>query len=159
MASLALTVGCNPIPPGQQPDDVVPTPGGAAYRANVHQQGVKDLWPPIETSEVVLTDNVIVTYRASIVTAAGETRNNIVGVRKAGFHNNPALTLLVSNIHAGIEVKEGEKGGGLPGTANEVLIIEVLKSTLPGEYIFDIGVEFNGKDYGKIPCTIKVVKR
>ncbi|GAI32617.1 unnamed protein product, partial [marine sediment metagenome] len=36
------------------PDDIVSTPGGIAYRANVHQQGVENPWPPIESSEVVL---------------------------------------------------------------------------------------------------------
>lgn len=157
VASLVLTLGCNPIPRGQQPDDVVTTPGGPAYRANVHQQGVRDLWPSIETSVVVLGDNVTVHYRASIVTVAGQTRKNIVAVRKAGVQENLALKLSVSNIPAGFKVTEGEKGDGLPGTSVQVLVIEIPYVVTPGEYTFDIGVEYDGKDYGKIPCTVKVI--
>ena len=157
IATLILDFGCNPIPLGQQPDDVVITPGGPEYRANVHQQGVRDLWPSIETSVVVLGDNVTVHYRASIVTIAGQTRKNIVAVRKAGVHENLPLKLKVSNIPAGFKVTEGEKGGGLPGTSFQVLVIEIPYVVKPGEYTFDIGVEYDGKDYGKIPCTVKVI--
>ena len=28
----------------------------------------------------------------------------------------------------------------------------------PGEYTFDIAVEINGKDYGKVPCAIRVIE-
>ena len=114
------------------------------------------MWPPIKTIEVVLADNVTVTYRASIVTEAGQTRNNIVAVRKAGVHDSRPLNLTVSNIPAGFKVTE-EGSGGLPGTSVKVLIIEIAREVKPGEYTVDIGIEFDGKDYGKIPCTIKVV--
>ncbi|MDP2729695.1 MAG: hypothetical protein Q8O55_04360 [Dehalococcoidales bacterium] len=156
--ALTLTFGCGPVATGQ-PDDLTYGPGGFTYKANFQQQGVRNPWPPIISKDVVLADNITISYRAEIETRAGEIRNNIVAARKAGGgHENPELNLSVSNVPAGIEVKEGEEGGGLPGTVKHLLIIEISKDVKPGEYTFDIGIEFNGKDYGKIPCTIKVVK-
>ncbi len=157
--TLALFLGCTPSPPpGQQPDDLLIAPGGLVYRANLHQQGVRDFWSPIQVSTVVLGENVTVSYRANIETKAGETRNNIVRVKKAGIREYLDLNLLASGIPAGIEIKEGEEAGGLPGWVGKVLIIKISQDVKPREYTFDIGIEFDGKDYGKIPCTIKVVQ-
>ncbi len=156
-AITTLALACNPIPPGQLPDDVVITPGGPAYRANVQQQGIGNLWSPIVTSEVGLGDNVTVSYRASLVTSAGETRKNIIAVRKAGVLDYRPLTLSISNVPASLKVTQGEKGGGLPGTSYQVLIIEIPYQVTPGQYPFDININFDGKDYGKIPCTVKVI--
>jgi hypothetical protein len=47
-------------------DDIMPTPGGGTYRANVHQQGVDNPWPSIESTDVVLdsgSDTLNVSYR------------------------------------------------------------------------------------------------
>ena len=156
---LLLVIGCNPIPPpGQQPDDVIPSPGGMAYRANVHEQGKPDLWTAVEVGTAVLADNVTIYYRSDIETRAGELRNNIISVGIPGRHDLSIrdLNLIVSNLPAGIVVREGEAGGGLPGTIAQVLIIEISQDVKPGEYIFEINVEFEGKYYGKIPCTVTV---
>ncbi len=157
-ASLALTLGCRP--PGQQPDDIVITPGGSSYRANVHQVGVRDRWPEIQQSTVVLADNVTITYRADMETRAGESRNNLIFMRIPGRHDlkTSDLNLSASNLPPGISVKEGE-AGGLPANIAKLLIIEISQDVKPGEYTFEIGVEFEGKDYGRIPCTIKVIQR
>ncbi len=153
---LALAVGCQS---GLQPDDIVITPGGSSYRANVIQQGKTNPWPPIQSSTVVLGDNVTITYRADIETRAGESRNNLIFMRIPGRHdlNTSDLNLSASNLPAGISVKEGE-AGGLPGTIAKLLIIEISQDVKPGEYTFEINVQFEGKDYGQLPCTIKVVK-
>ncbi|MFH1032111.1 MAG: hypothetical protein V1767_06085 [Chloroflexota bacterium] len=159
VAILTVAFGCRPVPPaGQQPDDIVPTPGGAAYRANVHQQGIPDFWPPIQITEVVL--NVTINYRSQIETRAGESRNNIIFLRIPGRHDLSSLdlNLSVSNIPAGIQVKEGERTGGLPGTIGKVLVIEISRDVKPGEYTFEINVRFERKDYGQLPCTIKVIR-
>ncbi|MDP3880303.1 MAG: hypothetical protein Q8Q07_08400 [Dehalococcoidales bacterium] len=159
MGILAMTLGLYPgCAPGEQPDDVAITPGGSAYRANVHQVGVKDRWPEIQQSTVVLADNVTITYRADIETKAGEIRNNLIFMRIAGRHDlkTSDLSLSTSNLPAGMSVKE-DAAGGLPGNIAKLLIIEVSKDVKPGEYTFEINVEFEGKDYGQIPCTIKVV--
>jgi hypothetical protein len=50
----------------EQPDDVIATPGGLAYRANITQQGVPNKWPPIQTVDVTLTsgsDSMQLDYR------------------------------------------------------------------------------------------------
>ncbi len=155
VAILALAVGCKS---GLQPDDIVITPGGSAYRANVHQVGVRDRWPEIQQSTVVLADNVTITYRANIETRASELRNNLIFMRIAGRHDlkYSDLNISASNLPAGISVKEGE-AGGLPGNVATLLIIEISQDVKPGEYTFEIGVEFEGKDYGNIPCTVTVV--
>ena len=66
-------------------DDVIPTPGGIAYRANVHQAGEENPWPSIESTTVQLhsgKSEIILGYRNEIVTQAGETRNNIFTIKK-----------------------------------------------------------------------------
>jgi hypothetical protein len=161
IAILALGLGCRPAPPpGEQPDDIVYTPGGIAYRANVHEQGVTNPWPPIQTSTVVLADNVTITYRADIETKAGEARNNIITLRIPGrlVNDSRDLKLAAGSLPAGIQVKEGEQSGGLPGTIAQVLVVEISQGIKMGEYVFQIDVEFEGKDYGNIPCTIRVVQ-
>ena len=155
--ALALVSGCGPVASGQ-PDDIVITPGGPAYRANVHQQGLRNPWPEIQTKTVVLADNVSVNYRADIETKAGETRNNIVFASMPGFHESPELALSFSDIPDGIEVKDDGGGMARPGVADEELSIVISGDVKPGEYTFEIGIEFNGKDYGTLPCTIKVAK-
>ncbi len=153
---LALVLGCWL---GQQPDDIVITPGGSSYRANGIEQGKTNPWPPIQSSTVVLADNVTITYRADIETRAGESRNNLIFMRIPGRHDlkHSDLNLSASNLSPSISIKEGE-AGGLPATVVKLLIIEISQDVKPGEYTFEIGVEFEGKDYGKIPCTIRVVK-
>ena len=144
----------------QAPDDIVPTPGGVAYRANVHQQGVENPWPPIESVEVELgsgSNAVNVKYRDYIETKAGQTRNNIFYVRRRGGFWDSRLNLYAVDIPSSIKVFQ-EGGGGLPGTLASVLVIEISKDVKPGQYTFEIGVEINGKDYGTVPCTIRVLE-
>ncbi len=50
---IPLNTGTTPITT-QSPDDIVITPGGTAYRANVQQAGMANPWPPIQTVEVQL---------------------------------------------------------------------------------------------------------
>ena len=143
-------------PGPERPDDIMPTPGGPIYRTNFHQEGVENPWPPIQTEEVVLADDVHVTYRANIETKAGKGRNNIVYVRVPDKDIGSA-SIEVVNPLTGIEVKRGIQWHG-PGTIAQVLVIEISQDVEPGQYTFEIGVEIDGKDYGTIPCTIKVIE-
>lgn len=144
------------VRPGpERPDDIVPTPGGPGYVANVHQEGVENPWPPIQTKEEVLNDNVHVIYRAYIETEAGEGRNNIVYVITSD-KDARSLNLHTSNVPTGIEVKHGIKWLE-PRTIAQVLVIEVSQDVQPNQYSFEIGVQIDGKDYGTVPCTIKVL--
>lgn len=144
----------------EAPDDIVFTPGGVAYRANVHQQGVENPWPSIKHTEVVLgngSEAVNVTYRDYIETRAGEARNNIIRIFREGGFWDSKLDLYSDDIPAGIRVTNSG-GGGRPGMLATVLVIEVSLDVAPGQYTFEIGLEINGKDYGTVPCTVKVLE-
>ncbi len=155
------TTSVPPVTGEEAPDDIVTPPGGPAYRANVHQEGVENPWPPIESSEVVLGDNddaLNLTYRNYIETKAGQTRNNILYIRTPG-RDIQSLNLYAGDIPTGIEVAERMRWhGGSPGMVVPVLLIEVSQDVEPGEYTFEIGVEINGKDYSTVPCTIKIIE-
>ncbi len=142
-------------------DDVIPTPGGWAYRANVHQQGIVNPWPPVQTVEVVLGDNdnaTYLTYRDYIETKAGETRNNIFHVRIPAIVDIGNMNLEISNLPDEIEVTQGNQFHGPLGNSSKVLAIEIAQDIQLGEYTFEIGLEINGKDYGTVPCTINIVE-
>lgn len=143
----------------EAPDDIVGTPGGMAYRANVHQQGVENPWPPIETTEVVLGSGskaVYIRYRDYIETKAGETRNNIFRVRREGGFWEGSLNLYATGIPSSIKLAQNI-GYGLIGTLVAVLVIEAPDAA-PGQYTLEIGLEINGRDYGTVPCIIRVIE-
>lgn len=145
---------------GEAADDIVPTPGGGTYRANLHQQGVENPWPPIESADVILGDGLDVlnvSYRDYIKTEAGETRNNIIRLRKQGGLFDRNLAFYSVNLPTGITLWDGGRGIGLPGTFGAVLVIEISLDVQPGQYNFGIGIEVDGKDYGTVPCTIEVM--
>ncbi len=154
----------SPVAREEAPDDIVPTPGSDAYRANVHEQGVENPWPPIETVEVQLgsgSNIVFVRYRNHIVTKTGETRNNILYMRKeGGFFTDVGLysmNLYTTGMPSSLKLfREG--GGGLPGTLVSVLVIEISQDAIPGQYDLEIGLEIKGRGYGTIPCTIEVIQ-
>ena len=134
----------------------MPTPGGPIYRANFRQEEVENPWRPIETKEEFLDENVICLYRAYIETKAGEARNNIIRVVTPG-RDIRSLNLYASNIPNGIEVKRGMEWHG-PHSIAQVLIMEISQDVQPGQYALEIGVEIDGKNYGTVPCTIKVLE-
>lgn len=149
------------VPKGEEAaDDITYTPGGPAYRANVHQEGVENPWTPIDTTKVTLgssfeTDAVYVRYRDYIETEAGESRKNIVLI-SMGNRAVEDLNLYTVDLQAGIEVTEGMRGYG-PWVAS-VLVISISPDVVPGEHLFEIGIQIDGRDYGTIPCTIKVLE-
>ena len=154
--------GLPPATGEDAPDDVVIN-RMETYRANVHEQGKENPWPPIETVTVKLgrsSDKVNLWYRNHIVTEAGETRNNILfAYKEDGFFEGGTggIKLYTLETPSGLNLFQ-ESGGGLPGTLVSVLIIEVPPDTEPGLYKLEIGLEIQGKDYGTIPCTIEVVE-
>jgi hypothetical protein len=158
----------SPIPTGdllpatgeEAPDDIVFTPGGTAYRANVHQVGEENPWPPVEITMVVLVNGsseISVWYRDYIETAAGEVRNNILEVwRSEQPLLDSSLNLYSIDVPAGIELTD-VGGSAFPGVIATVLVIEVSPDVEPGQYAFEIGLEIDGDDYGTVPCTIEVL--
>ena len=148
-----------PVPGEEAPDDIMPIPGGPAYRANVHEVGKENPWPEIETTEVVLVNDskeINVRYRDYIETKAGEVRNNIFYIRRHDGFWDSNLNLYSVDVPTGIEIFNSV-GGGLTGTIATVLVIEVSPDVEMGQYIFEISLEIDGEDYGTVPCTIRVL--
>ena len=140
----------------EAPDDIVFTPGGYAYRANVHQEGEPDKWPSIKTIQITL-DDINIDYRDSIESKAGEIRNNILFIwREGGFQDNE-LEVYTRDLPDKFEISQ-IFGGGRPGILLRTLAIEIPPDVTPGQYTFQIGIEIDGKDYGTIPCTVDVVE-
>lgn len=141
----------------EAPDDIVHTPGGDAYRANVHQMGVPDKWPSIQ-SVYVTPGDINIHYRSSIETKAGEIRNNIISVynNEGQFIDND-LSLYSVAVPDGISLTD-IGGGGRPGMLLTVLAIEISLGVTSGQYSFQIGIQIDGEDYGTIPCTVQVIE-
>lgn len=140
-------------------DDIVSTPGGGTYRANVHQEGIANPWPPIESTDIVLgssADTLNISYRDYIDTKAGEIRNNIIRVTKEGGLFDSVLELYSTSVPDGLELVDAGRGVGLPHTLGVVLAIIISADVAPGEYPLEIGLIVNGKDYGTITCTVNV---
>ena len=165
-----------PIPPGGEPpgtpgaanDDIVTPPGGWTYRANVHVQGQQD-WPSFQESVTALSTlsgSIGIRYRDYIETKAGEIRNNIIFL---DARNAPEITdaLQISyrpeGLPAGITVeRDRQMYGGIGGEGRKgsrvTLKINIAPDVKPGEYPFAIQLEYEGKDFDILPCTIKVIE-
>lgn len=145
-------------------DDIVPTPGFPAYRANVHEVGKENPWPHVETVEVELRGSfgkAWLRYRAHIETKSGETRNNVFLMwREGGFdwraYKTPIEPYTVS-IPPGIEISQSLSGSP-PGTLATVLVIEIAPEVAPGQYVLEIGLSIQNQNYGIVPCIIEVVE-
>jgi hypothetical protein len=144
----------------EAPDDIIFTPGGGTYRANVFQQGVENPWPPIESAYIGLgsgTASVNVSYRDYMETATGEVRNNIIRITKEGGFTDNKLELYSTTVPKELKLFDGGRGVGLPGTLGAILIIEIAHDVSPGEYEIEIGIDIDGKDHGTIKCIVKVI--
>jgi hypothetical protein len=150
-------------------DDVVPTPGGAAYRGNVHEVGEENPWPSVKTV-VIEIDGAWLRYRDYIETGAGETRNNILTLgREGGFWGDryylgkpsgfwqACLELYAVSIPEGITLSQ-YMSGGIPGTLATLLVIGIAPEVEPGQYNLEIGIEVRGRNYGTVTCIIEVVE-
>ena len=145
---------------GQAADDIMLTPGGPAYRGNVHEQGVVNPWPEVQTVETPLNatgEDIRLNYRAFIETKAGETRNNILWLYGTSISAKmgKAVVFTPENLPSGIATNL-EQTAVSPVT-KAVMEISISAQVSTGEYTFNIRVEIDGKDYGQVPCTIKVI--
>lgn len=167
--SYILDANHYPVAEGKEaPDDIIFTPGGLGYIANLHQEGEKSVWSPIVVNEVVLRSNINtihIGYRSYIETEAGQIRNNIIDINQYWLIPLPwirrdikDINLKVAGLPANFQVWQDLEWHGPQGWGEKVLFIEVPDQVKPGEYQFEIGIELDGKDYGRVPCTIKVVE-
>ncbi len=149
-----------PVSSEGAPDDIVTVPGGGpTYRANVHQAGEENPWPPVEIAEIYLgsgTDEAHVYYRDLIETRAGETRNNVIKVIIPGRQIND-LNIYTTGVPPGITITDGTRWTG-PGSIAQVLEIEISPAAAPGKYELEISLEIDNRDYGTIPCMLKVIE-
>ncbi len=140
----------------QYPDDLVPTPGGYAYRGNVNQQGQVNPWPPVE----VVTESLpigSVQYRSDITTNAGQVRNDLVNLSSQTFQSGEhALNLYATGVPAGFTL-ERSAGAGLAGQLSVWLRIAVAASVAPGDYSFSLAVVVDTVFAGVLPVTVHVV--
>jgi len=154
-----------PGTPGFANDDIVSAPGGFTYRASIHQEGQPD-WPPVPVSEIALNTSlgsVSIMYRSYIETLAGEARNNIINLdaKNAPKIADPLQVNYYVSLVGGITVSQGIKGyGGIGGqdrkSSQRVLVIHIEPWVQPGEYPFEIQVEYEGKNIGSLPVIVKV---
>jgi len=148
-----------PIAEGPEAADDIVFDRVLTYRANVHEAGKENPWPPIKVTEVTLhigPDQVNVSYRDRIETAPGITRHNLFYIRGAeGPLDRTLLVLYSAGLPLGLEVF-GDITGGLPGSIVAVLSIDVPAGMTSGQYSFEIGFEIDGRDYGTVPYAIKV---
>jgi len=175
LLTTATLAGCGdnsqpaPTSPEVNADDIVTAPGlGPQYRANMHEAGVTNPWEQIESVSVILEDPdkpAEVSYRDYIETEAGKAANNIFRVylpdvdigdlNASSIDVNIQAAALPDGISA---VTTMEWHGADPARQSKTVVrIEVGDEVLPGEYSLAFRVEIDGKYYGQVPCTIKVV--
>jgi hypothetical protein len=155
----------------QSPDDIIGTPGGPAYRANIHQQGVSNPWPPIQNTIVTL-DNPAnpaeINYRGYIyaTTASAQVRNSLFYVTfpnvKPDDTSLPTLSIILKaeDLPAGITAAQTElqwHDGDPTRRCASAMTIQI-PPIKPGQYTFNIDIVLNGVDYGRVPCTIDIVE-
>jgi hypothetical protein len=149
-------------------DDIIPVPGGGPmYRANVHEQGVKNPWPPIDSAEITIgepPDIAQITYRDYIETEAGQTRNNLFTIYLPNAVSSDTTyiktVLQAVDVPSGITVTQDDwewHGADPARRSTTALIIEIAPQLGPGDYVLDFNVNINTKEYGTIPCTINVI--
>lgn len=144
-------------------DDLIYTPGGPAYRANVQLGEVINPWPGIDSATVFLgagDDEFLIglMYRNYIETRTGEARNLILylSTSEEGAAIE-SVELSASGTPSKIKVAECMRYSGPQFRHIRVLSIEIAEDTAPGDYKFGIGFTINGTDYGTVSCTIKVI--
>jgi hypothetical protein len=131
-------------------------------------QGQAD-WPPVQESVIVLSilsGSIGIRYRDYIETKAGETRNNIIflDARNAPEIADPLqVDYSFTGLPEGITIeRDRQMYGGIGGEGKKgsrvVLKIQITSNVKPGEYSFTIHLDYQGKDFGSLPCTIKVVE-
>lgn len=163
-------VETTPLPTGslpeasnpEQPDNVVSTPGGLAYRANLHDGINENPWPPIDFTAGIMgegDDTLTARFRAGMETAAGETRNQIIIItaERENALSDSELELYTIDLPGGITLTDCGHDIYLPGTLSALVTIATSSGIAPGTYTVNIGIKVDGKDYGMLPCTVTVM--
>ena len=67
-----------------------------------------------------------------------------------------SLRLYADDVPEGMKLTDGMQWVG-PRSRASVLVLEIAQELIPGEYNIDIGLLINGRDYGTLPCTVRVI--
>ena len=140
-------------------DDLVETPDGFAYRANVNPP---NQWPEIKfvgASFGIGSSAINVMYRDYIETVAGQTRNDIFWINGTTQYN---VVFTVTNLPDGITTVNDDASCIYttwqgPNDWEGVVEFKIASGIQPGNYNFNVDVQINGQDYGIVPCIIKVL--
>ncbi len=151
--------------PVEQADDVVASPGGLAYRANVHPEGMAGSWTLVQTSTMNLgtpPDLVQITYRDEIETKAGETRHNIFTIVAANAVSGNAAPPLVAisafMVPELMTVLVTDNWSGPSGWSEIAFSITVSPDAKPGVYAIAYEAKIDGRVPYLLPSTITVAK-
>ncbi len=154
-----------PATPVEQADDVVASPGGLAYRANVHPQEMAGSWPLVQTSTMNLgtpPDLVQITYRDEIETKAGETRHNIFTIVAANAVNGntaaPQVAISAFMVPELMTALATDNWSGPSGWSEIAFSISVSPNAKPGVYSIAYEARIDGRVPYLLPCAITVTK-
>jgi hypothetical protein len=140
-------------------DDVMPTPGGYAYRADVNEGGTINSWPPIGVMPYTLgtgDDAINIVYRGFIKSKAGETRYNIVTAYTVkGFSDNDKIVLYSDLRPEGTELSVSSTWES-PSALQSVMALKISPQAERGRYTFSITIGIGDKIYGEVPCILDV---
>jgi hypothetical protein len=158
-----ITTGPLPTHTAQTADDIIATPGGGAYRANVYEESVENPWPLVQVGMATWTkgnETISVFYRSDIEAKAGEAYTDIITVSGVGMFDREKnkLVLYADTVPKGITVTDAAQPMGTLGTLGTVLVITASPDIAAGTYTVKIGIELDGKDYGSVPCLVTVVE-
>jgi hypothetical protein len=155
-------------PTTEAPDDIIWDPAGIQiYRANTNGPN----WSAgIETAAVGLgsgAEAADIQYRDYIETNAGQTRNNIFIIYIQGQDDPVNKDKQIKNVILSVYglphgITTNWDSGGFNSfnlSWNQVMEIAIASDVQPNYYDFYIDVKIEGKDYGQIPCTIKVLQQ
>ena len=111
---------------------------------------------PIKTSKFDIgypNDTVKITYRDSINTTAGSTRNNLLLISR----NIDMQHIEISAPAPPTGISVSGAYVRLPVFIEAYFSIAISSGVAPGIYSFEFSVNIDNKFYGNIPCTIKVL--
>jgi hypothetical protein len=142
-------------------DDIVFTPDGGAYRANVQETGKTNPWPLVPVGVIYWTkgkDTISALYRPDIETVAGESHTDMILVSgEQPFDSSKGkIELYSANVSPGITITDSRTDLKRAGAAGTVLVVAISPQMAPGEYGFNVGIILDGKDYGTVPCKVTV---
>jgi hypothetical protein len=151
-------------------DDIVYTPGGPAYRAQVHGPDMEE-WPPVEEQTVTLgTQGVQLDYRDFVEMETGQCKGILFTLHTAGTElENKKINYTVGLLEEGafkplpepLEIVEMWTYDSPPHQTSPVTVILIDTCGMDSTYEFNLGVQLEAEGIGvigRVPLTISVME-